>query len=73
MLQPLKVVKEVSNEMCNCGDTLPVVRLSTNATVLACIEDTPKYIPGGIFSFHLSNGWPEARGSTNAYMGKSSY
>ena len=42
--QPLIMVKEGSNKIWNCGDTLPV-KLSTNFSVLAWIGYSPKYNP----------------------------
>ena len=70
--RPLIVVKEGSNEICNCGDTLPVNKISTKATLLAWIVDIPKYIVGVIFSFHLSKVLSAANGKANDYIGQNS-
>ena len=65
--QTLIVVNEVRTAICNCGDTLPVNKLSNKATVLAWIEEIPKYIPGVIFLFHFSKDWSKAKGRANSY------
>ena len=52
---------EGSNATWKCVDTLTTDKISTKDTVLAYIGDIPKYIPGVLFYFHLSNVDPHLR------------